>query len=338
MNFVLYTNMEALPERARALFSASESLNLFLSEPWIETLAATTPGLALACVEDGEATYALLPLVKQEGGHYAALKHRYTSLYSLLLVEDNRQAVLGCLVAGLASLRVRALLLEPVAADDARMNELQHCMEGMGYRCQRYFRFYNWVLRVQGQTFEQYMSRRPSRLRNTLVRKRRKLQREHGCEFQLYTGADVPPAMPDYHAVYGSSWKAREQYGDLLSSVVERFSRRGWTRLAVCYIAGQPAAAQLWFVVNDKASIFRLAYDENWKQYSPGSLLTADMMEHMINGERVQEIDFLTGNEAYKQDWMSERRERWALSCVSSLGPSGVLGRLKAHLGRWFPA
>ena len=28
---------------------------------------------------------------------------------------------------------------------------------------------------------------------------------------------------------------------------------------------------------------------------------------------KVEEIDFLTGNEPYKQDWMSVRRERWAL-------------------------
>jgi len=46
-------------------------------------------------------------------------------------------------------------------------------------------------------------------------------------------------------------------------------------------------------------------------------------MEHMIDTDQVEEIDFLTGNEAYKQDWMSERRERWALSCVKNRKPTG---------------
>lgn len=46
-------------------------------------------------------------------------------------------------------------------------------------------------------------------------------------------------------------------------------------------------------------------------------------MEHVIDTDQVEEIDFLTGNEAYKQDWMSERRERFALSCVKSVKPAG---------------
>jgi hypothetical protein len=36
----------------------------------------------------------------------------------------------------------------------------------------------------------------------------------------------------------------------------------------------------------------------------------------------VKEIDFLTGNDAYKQDWMSDRRECYALSCVKSVKPA----------------
>ena len=112
-----------------------------------------------------------------------------------------------------------------------------------------------------------------------------------------------------------------------MNDIVAGFSRPdsfrpGWSRLAILYIKGQPAAAQLWFVHHGKANIFRLSYDEVWKQYSPGSILTSFMMEYVIDIDKVEEIDFLTGNEAYKQDWMSERRERFALSCVKRVKPA----------------
>jgi CelD/BcsL family acetyltransferase involved in cellulose biosynthesis len=160
----------------------------------------------------------------------------------------------------------------------------------------------------------------------------RKLDREHGYEIRLFTGDEVPQAMPDYYTVYSASWKANEQYVEFLDGIVEYFSRPGWSRLAVLYVKGQPIAAQLWFVLHGKANIFRLAYDEAWKNYSPGSILTRFLMEYVIDTDKVEEIDFLTGNDTYKQDWMSDRRERFALSCVKSVKPAGACQRLVESL------
>jgi CelD/BcsL family acetyltransferase involved in cellulose biosynthesis len=213
--------------------------------------------------------------------------------------------------------------LEPVAGEDGRIVGLQQSLETAGYSCERYFRLYNWIYRVGGQSYEQYMAARPARLRNTISRKKRKLDREHGYDIRLFTGDDVPKAMPDYYAAYSASWKAYEQYVGFLEGIVAGFSRPGWSRLAILHVKGQPVAAQLWFVAHGKASIFRLAYDEAWKQYSPGSILTGFLMEYVIDTDKVAEIDFLTGNEVYKQDWMSQRRERFAVSCLKRARPAG---------------
>ena len=120
----------------------------------------------------------------------------------------------------------------------------------------------------------------------------------------------------DYHAAYSASWKANEQNVSLLDTVALKLALRDWTRLAVLYIDGKAVAAQLWFVVQNKASIFRLAYDEDWKHYSTGSILTAYLMRYVMDIYKVEEIDFLTGNEVYKQDWMSERRERMRIHFI----------------------
>jgi len=176
------------------------------------------------------------------------------------------------------------------------------------------------------------MAARPSVLRNTIARKQRKLEREHGYNIRLFIGDEVPQAMPDYHTVYRASWKANEQYTSFLDGMVAAFSKSGWSRLAILYIQGQPVAAQLWLVLHDKASIFRLSYDETWKHYSPGSILTSFLMEYVIDIDKVEEVDFLTGNETYKQDWMSERRERWVLSCAKDSKPSSKFERFVKSL------
>ncbi|MFO8023674.1 GNAT family N-acetyltransferase [Thiohalophilus sp.] len=327
MKFVCYTDWSQLPESAKELFAQGEKHSVFLSRVWFENLTAfgldEKPSLSLACVETEDKMLAILPLVKSPANTCHALKHRYTPFYSLLLANDEQSEILDCLVEGLSQMPVHALLLEPVSNKDRRVERLQRRMQAAGFRCDHNFRLYNWIYRIQGQSYAEYMFSRPSRLRNTLDRKKRKLDREHGYEIRLFTGQEVPEAMSDYYAPYNASWKANEQYVDFLNGIVAGFSQFGWTRLAVLYVQGQPVAAQLWFVAHGKANIFRLAYDEVWKPYSPGSILTSFLMEYVIDVDGVEEIDFLTGNDAYKQDWMSERRERFALSCVRNLKNRG---------------
>jgi hypothetical protein len=335
MEFACYTEWDQVPAGTDALFARASADSIFFSRPWFESLASYAleedQSMMLACVIDGDRVLALLPLMTRGGEHLQALGHLYTSLYTLLLAEQGRQEILACLTSGLSRLPVDSLRLSPVADDDGRLLELQQAMESSGYSCYRYFRFYNWFHPLRGESFSDYMAARPARVRNTIMRKKRKLAREHSYSIRLYTGDDLQQGMADYNAVYIASWKARELFADFVDGLAGRLSRRGWLRLAVLYIAGKPAAAQFWFVVHGKASIFKLVYDEAWKRYSPGSILTSYLMEHVIDNDRVEEIDFLTGNDAYKRDWMSERRERWDLYCARPRVP-------KSRTGRWLDA
>jgi hypothetical protein len=322
MNFVCYTDWDQLPESANALFEQGEKDSLFFSRAWFENITTALDddlAMVLACVEAENKVLAILPLMKSDGGIWYSLRHRYTTHYSLLLADEDQQQILTCLVQGLSQLPLKALLLEPIADNDSRIVGLQRTMETAGYHCECIFRLYNWIYRLQGQSYCEFLAARPAWLRNTIARKKRKLEREHGYEIRLFTGDEVPQAMSDYYAVYSASWKANEQYVAFLDGVVADFSRPGWSRLAILYVKKQPVAAQLWFVLHGKASIFRLAYDEVWKHYSPGSILTSFMMQYVIDTDKVEEIDYLTGNEAYKQDWMSDRRQRFVLSCVKSV-------------------
>lgn len=342
MKFVCYADWQQLPASADALFAEAEQESIFLSRSWFENLTANGlddgESLLLACVVAGDRVLAILPLKEFSGKTLYSLKHRYTPFYSLLLTEPDQQKIIECLVQGLSQMSIDCLLLEPVDGDDSKIDRLQHELDRAGFVCERNFRLYNWIYRVQGQSFEEYLAARPGRLRNTITRKKRKLEREHGYRIRLFIGEEVPRAMSDYYATYTASWKANEQYQDLVDGMVTGFSEPGWSRLAVLYVNEQPVAAQLWFVLHGRASIFRLSYDEAWKPYSPGSILMAYLMEYVIDVDGVEEIDFLTGNDAYKQDWMSVRRQRFALSCIKNREPAGRLTqfvqRLKLKLKR----
>ncbi|MDH5185323.1 MAG: GNAT family N-acetyltransferase [Gammaproteobacteria bacterium] len=338
MKFVCYSDWNQLPDSADALFEQTKKESVFLSRTWFESLTSYVLEdgltLALACVVAGDKVMSILPLMKSAENTGYSLKHKYTPFYSLLLENDDQEQILDCLGQGLSQMALNGLLLEPVADNDRKLAGLQRVMETAGFRCSLTFRSYNWIYRLQGQSYADYMAARPAKLRNTISRKRRKLEREHGYDICLYTGDDVSQAMSDYYAVYCASWKQNEQNIGIMADIVTGFSRLGWSRLAILYIKGQPVAAQLWFVHHGTASIFRLAYDEAWKSYSTGSILTCFLMEYVIDVDKVEEIDFLLGNDAYKQDWMSERRERFALCCVKEVRPVGRYGRLAESLKR----
>lgn len=339
MEFVCYDSWDQLPESASTLFAEAAHHSVFFSRAWFESLIhAPVEGrriLLLACVVEGDRVLALMPLEERGPEYGYALANIYSSLYTLLVGEHRRREAIECLAAGLSQLRFSSFRLEPIAADDRNVKEFQHVMESLGFDCHRTFRFHNWIHRIDGRSFAEYMASRPGRLRNSIARKERKLARDHGYTIRLITDRDpLPEAMADYNTVYQRSWKARELYGEFVEGLVRRLSAQGWLRLAILYVEQRPVAAQLWFLVHGRASIFKLAYDEAWKRHSPGSILTKYLIRHVIDNDKVREIDFLTGNDAYKQDWMSERRERWALYCIRRPQPTQGLRRLFGRLRR----
>ena len=339
MEFVCYHDWGSLPESANTLFAEREKDSIFYSRLWFEGLASHSLKddqiMSLACVIDGDRVLAILPLVSRTAVSWRSLSNVCTTHYTLLLAGHRQQEVLVCMAEGLYQLPLQVLRLEPVAEDERIINSLQRAMESCGFSCYRRFGFYNWIHRLKGQSYEEYIAARPTRMRNTIARKRRKLEREHGYDIRLYAGDDLKQGKADYDSVYKASWKAGELFHEFINSLLVSLTAVGWLRLAVLYIEGQPAAAQIWFVAHGKASIFRLAYDETWKRYSPGSILTSYLMEYVIDIDKVEEIDFLNGNDAYKQDWMSERRECWALICIKHDKPKSWISVFIGSLKNW---
>jgi hypothetical protein len=151
-------------------------------------------------------------------------------------------------------------------------------------------------------------------------------------------GACAGDSNRGFERVYNLSWKQPEPYPEFIPSLCRLAARLGWLRLGLLNVEGQTIAAQLWFVVNGRALIYKIAYDQAHAALSAGAVLTADMIRRVIDGEG-QEVDYLSGDDSYKRHWMSRRRERFGIiafnpapSGASLLGSKHFLGKRIKHL------
>ena len=159
-----------------------------------------------------------------------------------------------------------------------------------------------------------YKASLPTHLKAILTRKYSKAVRERDTRFAIYQSPDeLSRAVTEFVQVYLSSWKAPEPFEGFIPGLIDSLAKKQIVRIGVLYLDNLAAAAQIWFVERGIAYIYKLAYDNAHYQYSPGTLLTMHLIEHVVTNDSVTKIDYLTGDDAYKKDWMSTRNVQFRL-------------------------
>lgn len=318
-----------------ALAMHAERGSLFRSLPWFENLHAhgleamrKLDTLLLPADEHG-----CLPLL-DDGICLRGLSNYYSSLY----------APIGALPRDLSALlkaRKRATVdLRPLDPCAPEFQQLKQALAEAGYWVDDYFCFGNWYLDVAGRSFDAYLQSRPSQLRNTLQRAYGKLDKAAGetkawhIAIQQHDDAGLEAAIAAFEQVYAKSWKQPEPQPDFIPGLCRTAARAGWLRLGVLYLGDKPVAAQLWLTHGGIANIYKLAYDEEAARYSAGTVLTAAMFEQALDHDRVAEVDYLNGDEPYKRDWMSARRERHGIIAFDLSQWQGLKAAVRHWAGR----
>ena len=344
-----YAGMESLPPSYGRLFSAAGEKSFFFTRDWFENFEKTilkAPERAhiYGVEREGEALAAWVARLSRAGsGFWApsrleALGNYYTSLQGLVAgpATDASPAVLRLVEALLADRgKWDVLDLQPLDVDESLYRSLPALLRRHGLVVQTYFCFGNWYLDVAGRHYSDYFAGLSSSLRKNIPYYTRKLERNPRSRIEVISsGEQVQRALQDYEKVYRSSWKIPEPFPAFIPGFVRTAADQGWLRLGLVYVDDEAAAAQIWIVHGHTASIYKVAYDARFSKLSVGTILTAKMMQHVIDIDHVSMVDYLTGDDDYKKEWMSHRRERWGIVAFNPRRLRGALHAIRNIGGR----
>lgn len=339
---------------ASLLASTTESTDVFYTLPWFETLAefGLTHGadasmarhLLLLASSAPSGARICLPL--RTGRTLTALSNYYSCLYGPITWTPNApwspdqqedQTLWNAVCEHLRNDRSRwpHITLSPLDAEAPFYKNVRAGLKQAGYWVDDYFCFGNWYLQVAGRPFSAYFQGLPSALRHTIERGQRRLAKHGVWSITIQQAADdrLDAAIADFVQVYMRSWKGPEPNPMFIPGLARMAAAQGWLRLGILTLDGQAIAAQLWLVKTGKASIYKLAYTSGFERFSAGSVLTCAIMQHVIDVDQVKEVDYLTGDEAYKRDWMSHRRERRGIVAFNPGTVRGLWGAGRHFVG-----
>jgi hypothetical protein len=336
---VLLKDLDDIPAHVDVMFREAELDSFDLGKDWYKLLfrAALPPeARPVLVLQDGEGDSAcLLPLLL--GGHrLTALSTYYTSLFRPLLGKACKAPDLArAFSCALVGQQVSQVLLRPLDATNPGFQLLKKALLMNGYWPFEFFAFGNWYLPTVGKTYAQYEAGLPPKTRNTLRRKTRKFLADRRGRLEMVTGGEgLEKSITDWVHIYNTSWKKPEPFPEFVPGLIRLCAEKGWLRLGVAYHDGVPIAAQIWIVNGGRAAIYKLAYDEAHAHFSAGTILTGYLMQQVLDVDRVSEVDYLIGDDPYKKEWMTHRRERFGIVAYNLRSIEGWGGLLKELAGR----
>ena len=296
-----------------ALLGAPHARAPFDRLAWWQGLAAhfdLTPLVAIASQGEYRAVLAL----QRNSSSLSAMANWYSFRWRPLMTpKADANALLTALAHDLIKHAAR-VTLSPLPDENGETAQLETAFKSAGWTTFRWPCGVNHILPINGRTYAEYLNARPGPVRTTLKRKASKVAVAIETAFN-------PASWAAYEAIYAESWKPGEGSPAFLRTFAQAEGAAGRLRLGLALADGQPVAAQLWTVEHGTAYIHKLAHSEAAKSLSPGTTLTAALFEHVIDRDRVDLVDFGTGDDGYKRDWMEQVRPHYRLDCYRAGAP-----------------
>ncbi|MDB5698385.1 MAG: family N-acetyltransferase [Alphaproteobacteria bacterium] len=314
----LFDDLDAVERDAAGALDRGACVSLFDRLAWFRLIERHAPPagrlLALRASAAGAKAWMLLVL---NGNRARAYANWYSLRYSAIGCHGAVGAdAIGALAAALRRHRpaIGGIELYPLAASDP----LPRTFRAAGWLTFTRPASVSWQIDTEGMDFDAYWATRSSRLRNTAKRK----AKAAALDIAIHRRFDAA-AWADYERVYQASWKPAEGSAAFLRALAEQEGEAGTLRLGIAKRDGEAIAAQLWLVENEVATIHKLAYAEAARELSPGTVLSVEMFRHALDVDQVRCVDFGTGDDGYKADWM-ERSE--PLLMMQAFNPSTIAG------------
>ena len=298
-----------------------------------------------------------LPIEATAAGSWLALRRDGRALASLTTPYSQSWAPLGLTAANAVSAgREFAHLWRGsppgrLEALDPELPQLEPFLAGLragGLAVLRYEHFGRWHEPFAlDLTWPAYLASRPAQLQNTIRRKLARAGREFTLSVLTAPGPALDAATVNFEAVRARSWKPDEPFPAFDAELMHAAAAQGALRLGILQSRADssPVAAQYWLLDHGgqagrrRAILPKLFHDEAARAASPGTALTAMMLQGLIEQDGVRELDFGRGDDAYKQLWVASRQLRIGVVLADPRHPAGLLAIARHAAGgvrrRW---
>ncbi len=294
---------------------------------WHATVEAALPPdatpLFLPVPEHGPPE-AIFPLMRTRDG-WQSLTTLYTYLYEPIGTGGAAAFARWCRGKGV----VRLDSIDPEAPWFA---DLLQALRAAGLRPLLFDHFGIWEEQVTGLTWDTYLRAREGRLRETLRRRLRRFQADPDLHVCLDGGT---AAIEAYHAVEPLSWKQPEPCPDFNRVLFRRTMADGHLFLATPSHQETPIAVQAWALHGRRATVLKLVHDQAWDSRSPGTVLTALVVRHLLDQGAIDWLDFGRGDDPYKRGWVGQRRQRVGVLIADPWRLSGWAAIIRQAAGAW---
>lgn len=339
------TNSPTMPDWATA---ASAHGDLFCSGLWFQHFSQTalpageTPlfinvdsssGQPRAALALKEVRGALMPFCRV----LESMSNYYSCGYGPILQRSEAEVAQIELCAALATegRRFDGVTLGPLDRSSAFAVECETQLRAARFHTYWTLAFRNWYATTENLTYADYLKRVPSSFPATSEKRRQAFLRKGTGSIEITTSEfGLEAALQAYAEIYDTSWKIPEPFPLFMPGLIGLAARNGSLRLGTLRVNGEPAATQLWFVADGKALIYKVAYAERFNKLSVGSILTAALLDHVISVDQVREVDFLSGDDAYKSKWMFARRDRHRLLAFNPRGWRGLVASAREAISQ----
>lgn len=309
-----FDDLEAVARDAGGALERGAQPCLFDRLDWFRLVQRHTPPpgrlLVLRAREDESRSWLFLCVA---GGRAEALVNWYSLRFGVVRKGSSLHPPL---VQALRELGIGAIELQPLAPGDP----IAAALRAAGWLVRTAPSTVTWRMKTAGMSFEAYWAARPARLRNTAERK----GKAAALDIVIHDRFDQA-AWSAYEEVYQASWKPSEGSPAFLRALAEMEGSAGTLRLGIARHEDRPVAAQMWLIEDKVATIHKLAYAEDAKALSPGTLLSMAMFRRALDTDQVEAIDFGLGDDAYKADWIGGRTPMERLVAYDLRRPRGLL-------------
>ena len=168
---------------------------------------------------------------------------------------------------------------------------------------------------LAGQTWDSYLATLGASHRANVRRRLRALEQKFDVRFEQVTAdQDRRQALVQLTQYHDRRFEARGTAFRTAAlcafheEATRRFLDRGWLRMFVLRLNGQPAAVMYGFLYNRTFYFYQHGFDDSYQQHSIGLVLMGLSIRAAID-EGATEFDMLWGTEPYKFLWARHVRE-----------------------------